>query len=337
MQQISLVNGKRAAVDPRDRGLAYGDGVFETMACRGGHIRWLDHHLDRLILGCGRLAIPAPARAVLRSEIEAHCPRNEAAVVKLIVTRGVGARGYRAPEPAEPTRILTIGPWPDLPPDQYTRGIVVKTCALRLGENPQLAGLKHLCRLEQVLAQMEIEGTPAQEGLVRSSSGYVIGGISSNVFGDGGLGFGTRGRERSRLVWRGQGIAAQRRRDGGAGCFARCAARGLRRQRGLGRRADDFAFDQNVVRAADHDEMFDIVAADENEAAARIDGERVEHAETRLAGAAAVRQRQPAAGEAAQTHESDGNQRKNDAEGYGESHRDRQFGAKNRFHAYYPT
>ena len=186
MQQISLVNGKRAAVDPRDRGLAYGDGVFETMACRGGHIRWLDHHLDRLILGCGRLAIPAPARAVLRSEIEAHCPRNEAAVVKLIMTRGVGARGYRAPEPAEPTRILTIGPWPDLPPDQYTRGIVVKTCALRLGENPQLAGLKHLCRLEQVLAQMEIEGTPAQEGLVRSSSGYVIGGISSNVFGVSG-------------------------------------------------------------------------------------------------------------------------------------------------------
>ncbi len=183
VQQISLVNGKPGAVDPRDRGLAYGDGLFETMACRDGRIRWLDHHLDRLLLGCGRLAIPAPDRALLRAEVEAHCPRDAPAVVKLIVTRGVGARGYRIPEPAQPTRILTISPWPALPAADYTRGIVLRTCALRLGENPQLAGLKHLCRLEQVLAQMEIDGTTAQEGLVRSSSGYVIGGISSNVFG----------------------------------------------------------------------------------------------------------------------------------------------------------
>lgn len=182
MQQISLLNGRPGAVDPRDRGLAYGDGLFETMACRHGRIRWLEYHLDRLLLGCGRLAIPAPDRAVLRGEIEAHCPRDEPAVVKLIVTRGVGARGYRIPEPAEPTRILTISPWPRLAAADYTRGIVVRTCALRLGENPQLAGLKHLCRLEQVLAQMEIDGTTVQEGLVRSSSGYVIGGISSNVF-----------------------------------------------------------------------------------------------------------------------------------------------------------
>src|SRR5690606_31080616 len=152
------------------------------MACRDGRIRWLDYHLDRLLLGCGRLAIPAPDRDLLREEIRAHCPRAEPAVVKLIVTRGTGARGYPIPEPAEPTRILLIGPWPRLTAADYTRGIAVRTCALRLGENPQLAGLKHLCRLEQVLAQMEIQGTAAQEGLVRSSSGYVVGGISSNVF-----------------------------------------------------------------------------------------------------------------------------------------------------------
>ena len=189
MQQISLVNGEPGGVDPRDRGLAYGDGVFETMACRDGRIRWLDYHLDRLLLGCGRLAIPAPSRALLRDEIEAHSPRSESAVVKLIVTRGTGARGYAIPEPAEPVRILTIGPWPRFTADDYTRGIIVRTCALRLGENPQLAGLKHLCRLEQVLAQMEIQGTAAQEGLVLSSNGFVVGGVSSNVFAvrDGAL------------------------------------------------------------------------------------------------------------------------------------------------------
>lgn len=182
MEGFSLVNGEPTGVDPRDRGLAYGDGLFETMACRRGRIRWLEHHLDRLLLGCGRLAIPAPDRDLLRQEITRHCPRKDA-VVKLIVTRGVGARGYRVPQPAEPARILTITAWPDWPAADYTHGIAVKICTLRLGENPQLAGLKHLCRLEQVLAQMELEGTEAREGLVRSVSGRIIGGISSNVFG----------------------------------------------------------------------------------------------------------------------------------------------------------
>jgi 4-amino-4-deoxychorismate lyase len=183
VNRISIVDARAGGrIDPADRGLAYGDGLFETMACRGGRIRWLEHHLDRLLLGCGRLAIPAPDRGALRRELEARCPAKDA-VVKLIVTRGIGARGYRVPEPAEPALILSINPWPALPAAHYTRGISVRTCTLRLGENPQLAGLKHLCRLEQVLAQMEIDGTSAQEGLVRSSSGYVVGGIACNVFG----------------------------------------------------------------------------------------------------------------------------------------------------------
>ncbi len=181
MRSDILVNGVPGRVDPLDRGLAYGDGLFETMACRGGRIRWLEYHLDRLLLGCGRLAIPAD-RDALRAEIESSCPSGDA-VVKLIVTRGPGARGYRAPQAPEPTRILSISPWPRTSVADYTDGIPLRTCALRLGENPQLAGLKHLCRLEQVLAQMELEGTEAREGLVRSSGGLVVSGISSNVFG----------------------------------------------------------------------------------------------------------------------------------------------------------
>jgi 4-amino-4-deoxychorismate lyase len=179
---VWLVNGEPVAVDPRDRGLAYGDGLFETMACRAGRIRWIEYHLDRLSYGARRLSIPLPRRDVLRAEIEAQCPSAGSAVVKMIVTRGIGERGYRPPEPAVATRILGITDWPDLPAAHYTRGVALKICALRLGENPQLAGLKHLCRLEQVLAQMELIGSMAQEGLVRGSSGFVAGGISSNLF-----------------------------------------------------------------------------------------------------------------------------------------------------------
>ena len=85
-----LVNGSSTGVDPADRGLAYGDGLFETMAASDGRIRWLDLHLDRLEEGCRRLEIPAPSRNLLAGEIAAHCPQQGRAVVKLIVTRGPG-------------------------------------------------------------------------------------------------------------------------------------------------------------------------------------------------------------------------------------------------------
>jgi 4-amino-4-deoxychorismate lyase len=177
-----LVNGEETGLDPADRGLAYGDGLFETMAARDGRIRWLDLHLDRLEDGCRRLEIPAPPRALLTDEIAAHCPRAGHAVVKLIVTRGLGERGYRPSEPPNPTRVLAILPWPAYPGSYYRVGISVRTCRLRLGENPALAGIKHLCRLEQVLAQLELRGDAVQQGLVLDAGGNVAGGTASNVF-----------------------------------------------------------------------------------------------------------------------------------------------------------
>ncbi|HET8699121.1 MAG TPA: aminotransferase class IV, partial [Gammaproteobacteria bacterium] len=72
MEPLWLVNGRRTRVDPSDRGLAYGDGLFETMACVNGTIRWLDHHLERLVNGCARLAIPAPDTGEIRAELRAH-------------------------------------------------------------------------------------------------------------------------------------------------------------------------------------------------------------------------------------------------------------------------
>jgi 4-amino-4-deoxychorismate lyase len=177
-----LVNGRPNAVDPSDRGLAYGDGLFETMAASAGRIRWLDYHLERLASGCRRLALEPVDLDQLRAEIESHCPRSGRAVLKLIVTRGPGARGYRPPEPSQPTRILGISSWPHYPRNHYTAGIRVRVCELRVGESPALAGLKHLCRLEQVLAQIELRGHDVEQGLLLDTSGYVVGGTSSNVF-----------------------------------------------------------------------------------------------------------------------------------------------------------
>jgi len=182
VNRLWLVNGQSTGVDPADRGLAYGDGLFETMAAKDGRIRWLDLHLDRLEEGCRRLEIPMPARNLLAREIAANCPQEGRAVVKLIVTRGAGERGYAPPEHATPTRILSISPWPDWPEANYRDGIAMRSCQQRLGENPALAGIKHLCRLEQVLAQLELRGHTVQQGLMLDASGYVVGGTSSNVF-----------------------------------------------------------------------------------------------------------------------------------------------------------
>ena len=182
MATLWLVNGRATGVDPADRGLAYGDGLFETMAAKDGRIRWLDLHFDRLTEGCARLGLPAPDLDEIRREIGTHCPAEGFAAVKLIYTRGAGARGYRPPKEPKPTRILGISAWPDYPKSNYSRGIELQTLRMRLGENPELAGLKHLCRLEQVLAQRELERVGAQEGLLLDTGGRVVSGTSSNVF-----------------------------------------------------------------------------------------------------------------------------------------------------------
>src|SRR5690606_35823119 len=142
---------------------------------------WFDLHFERLTESCARLGIQPPDRGVVLAEIEAHCPPGRA-VVKLIVTRGPGKRGYPLPQAPAPTRILSISSWRTCPDWHYTRGIRLRTCELRLGENPALAGMKHLCRLEQVLAQIELDRYDAEEGVLLDASGRVVSAISGNLF-----------------------------------------------------------------------------------------------------------------------------------------------------------
>lgn len=182
VETLWLVNGEPAGVDPADRGLAYGDGLFETMAARDGSVTRIDWHFERLEEGSRRLEIPCPQRALLEHEIVAAIPRTGRAVVKLILTRGSGTRGYRPSGNAKPTRVLAVSPWPDRPSHYYETGIRLATCRLRLGENPALAGMKHLARLEHVLAEIELRDRDADQGLLLDTSGRVVSGTSSNVF-----------------------------------------------------------------------------------------------------------------------------------------------------------
>lgn len=179
---LTLINGQEsAALGITDRGLQYGDGLFETIAIHHGRIGLWERHLERLAEGCRRLGIAVPDRQLLHDEVRRVAGDRGRVVVKIIVTRGSGARGYRPDGGAVPTRIVQGSRWPTLPEAAARDGVCVRWCELRLARQPRLAGLKHLNRLEQVLARAEWRDEYA-EGLMRDSAGLVIEGTMSNLF-----------------------------------------------------------------------------------------------------------------------------------------------------------
>jgi 4-amino-4-deoxychorismate lyase len=95
---------------------------------------------------------------------------------------GGGGGGYRVPEKVVPRRILQLHPWPDFPPAAGEAGVAVRLCATRLCHNPQLAGIKHLNRLEQVLARREWDEPQIGEGLLLDVDGRLVEGTMSNLF-----------------------------------------------------------------------------------------------------------------------------------------------------------
>lgn len=178
-----LINGQPDNRIPvSDRGLQYGDGVFETLAFRDGELELLDAHLARLMLGCERLGIAFHEADKLRLELATLCAQTaEDSVIKIILTRGAGGRGYKAPTEPETLRILSSHSMPDYP-DDCLSGIHVRQCQQRLGLNPALAGIKHLNRLEQVLARSEWDDDSIREGLMLDINDRLVEGTMSNLF-----------------------------------------------------------------------------------------------------------------------------------------------------------
>lgn len=176
------IDGRPAAMLPvTDRGLAYGDGLFETIAVRHGRIALLERHLQRLGEGARRLALPLDLERV-RAELLAFAGELRHGVAKLIVTRGDGLRGYAPPVDAHCRRILSGNPVPAYPSRHRLDGVRLYPCATRLAEQPLLAGLKHLNRLEQVLARAEWQDPAYAEGLMRDLGGRLVEGVFSNLF-----------------------------------------------------------------------------------------------------------------------------------------------------------
>lgn len=177
-----LINGVEADCLPvTDRGLLYGDGVWETIGIADGKPQLLEWHLERLSQGLRALSIEAPDWNALYSEISEACETNAKTILKLIITRGSGTRGYNPRTAKETIRILQTSGWTQYPAEYAEQGIHLFNCETRLAHQPLLAGFKHLNRLEQVLARAEFDDA-FQEGLVRDFAGHVIEGTMSNLF-----------------------------------------------------------------------------------------------------------------------------------------------------------
>jgi len=187
MLLASWVDGQPAVSLPvDDRGLAYGDGVFETVRVRAGRMHLLDGHMQRLARGCDALGLLIDLEA-LQVELRGFVAAQGLAgrpdfTLKLIVTRGSAGRGYRPLPESVPRRLLLAYPAHTFPAANAQDGIALFECALRLGINPALAGIKHLNRLEQVLARSEWRDDQRYaEGLLRDCDGRVIEGTMSNI------------------------------------------------------------------------------------------------------------------------------------------------------------
>lgn len=178
-----LINGATdTKLTPLDRGLAYGDGVFRTLKIINGRpVAWTLHY-SKLVHDCNRLGIVCPAENLFLTDIDTLFAPDETAVAKLMVTRGESARGYALPVLAQPTRITVRSDYPEYPDEHYAKGVRLHLCNLRLSRQPLLAGIKHLNRLENVLARSEWSDPTIADGLLLDDLDRVIACTMSNVF-----------------------------------------------------------------------------------------------------------------------------------------------------------
>lgn len=176
-----LVDGEPGAlVAPDDRGLLYGDGLFETIAFHRGRSALWPLHMARLTEGCLRLALPQPDTDLLAAECRELLGGGSSAVIRISLTRGRGGRAYFPPDQPAPRRILMLRDMPDNIDSQRRDGLVMRTSSVRLDRN-SLGGLKHLSRLEQVLIAEECGRLHADEALVLDSGGLIVEGLAGNI------------------------------------------------------------------------------------------------------------------------------------------------------------
>lgn len=183
MHNSYLINGKPGeTISPCDRGLSYGDGVFRTLPIHQGKPEQWVRHYRKLNDDCWALGIDCPPEKVLLADLEQLFHDRADGVAKIIVTRGESTRGYAVPIDITSRRVVLRSSRHQYPASYHSEGVSLHLCSLRLAIQPRLAGIKHLNRLENVLARMEWSSPDIAEGLLLDQESRVIEGTMSNLF-----------------------------------------------------------------------------------------------------------------------------------------------------------
>ncbi|MEO3989021.1 aminodeoxychorismate lyase [Pseudocitrobacter cyperus] len=178
-----LINGSYLDHLPaNDRSIQFGDGCFTTARISTGRVHLLTRHLQRLRESTLRLGIVFTHWETLAEEMRQMAAAQHDGVLKVVITRGAGGRGYSTAGCDDPTRILSVSSYPGHYARWKANGIALSLSPVPLGRNPFLAGLKHLNRLEQVLIRSHLEQTDADEALVLDSEGWVTECCAANLF-----------------------------------------------------------------------------------------------------------------------------------------------------------
>jgi len=183
-----LINGSfDHAISPFDRGFAYGDGVFRTLVMRDGLPENWPLHYQKLVADCGAIGIVCPSAELLMSDLQQlflpdGLTENHLAIAKIIITRGEGERGYAPPAVTMPLRVVIKTAMPQYPEENFVNGVSSYVCETRLAPQPRLAGIKHLNRLENVLARMEWNDPTITDGIMLDADNNVIECTSANIF-----------------------------------------------------------------------------------------------------------------------------------------------------------
>ncbi len=178
---LNLVWADEGGLPANDRGLAYGDGLFETVRMQGQQGVLLSRHLMRLVRDAARLGI-----VVSREELSDVCAQaaqrwadsfDNGWVLKLILTRGAGGRGYRPDDSMRPNLLVSAT---SLPPEPDAEGVVADFSRVPLSVHPMFAGIKSLNRLDQVMAARELHDG-LFEVIMSNHDGYLVEGTRTNL------------------------------------------------------------------------------------------------------------------------------------------------------------
>ena len=155
------------------------------MAVKENLIKFWKEHYKRLNKGCKVLKIKCPSEIFLRKEINKFLKKikTKKFILKIIISRGEGGRGYNFPKKIQPTRILGIYDWPEYPKENFIYGINMGICNTKISTQPILSKIKHLNRLEQIIARSEWKTKKISESIMLDIDGNVIEGTMSNIFG----------------------------------------------------------------------------------------------------------------------------------------------------------